>query len=60
LTGGGPGSATLLLIQHIYETGFAASPRNLGLAAAASLMVGLVLLLLTLLQFRFAQRSYDG
>lgn len=60
LTGGGPGSATLLLIQHIYETGFAASPRNLGLAAAASLMVGVVLLVLTLLQFRFSGRSYDG
>jgi alpha-1,4-digalacturonate transport system permease protein len=60
LTGGGPGSATLLLIQHIYETGFAASPRNLGLAAAASLLVGVVLLLLTLLQFRFSGRSYDG
>lgn len=60
LTGGGPGSATLLLIQHIYETGFAASPRNLGLAAAASLLVGGVLLLLTLLQFRFSRRSYDG
>ncbi len=60
LTGGGPGSATLLIIQHIYETGFAASPRNLGLAAAASLLAGLVLLVLTLLQFRFSRRSYDG
>ncbi len=60
LTGGGPGSATLLLIQHIYETGFATSPRNLGLAAAASLLVGVVLLLLTLVQFRFSGRSYDG
>lgn len=60
LTGGGPGSATLLLIQHIYETGFASSPRNLGFAAAASLLVGVVLLLLTLLQFRFSGRGYDG
>jgi alpha-1,4-digalacturonate transport system permease protein len=60
LTGGGPGSATLLLIQHIYETGFASSPRNLGFAAAASLLVGVVLLLLTLLQFKFSGRSYDG
>ena len=60
LTGGGPGSATLLLIQHIYETGFAASPRNLGLAATASLIVGVVLLFLTLLQFKFSGRSYDG
>ena len=32
LTGGGPGSATVLLIQYIFETGFATLPRNLGLA----------------------------
>ena len=28
LTGGGPGSATLFLVQYIYETGFAAQLRN--------------------------------
>ena len=27
LTGGGPGSATMLIVQYIYETGFAAQPR---------------------------------
>lgn len=27
-TGGGPGSATTLIIQYIYERGFAAQPRN--------------------------------
>ena len=34
-TGGGPGSATLLLLQYIYDTGFATRPRLFGLAAAA-------------------------
>jgi alpha-1,4-digalacturonate transport system permease protein len=60
LTGGGPGSATVLLIQYIYETGFATIPHNLGLAAAASMLVGGILLVLTLVQLRFAGRSYDG
>lgn len=60
LTGGGPGSATLLLIQYIYDTGFAASPRNLGLAAAASLLVGAVLLGLTIVQLQVSRRGYDG
>ena len=40
LTGGGPGSATMLMVQYIYEVGFAAQPRNFGLAAAASLLLG--------------------
>jgi len=50
LTGGGPGSATTLLIQYIYDTGFATRPRQFGLAAAASLMMAGVLLVLTLAQ----------
>jgi len=60
LTGGGPGSATTLIIQYIYERGFAAQPRNFGLAAAASLVVGLVLLVLTILQMRLSRKSYNG
>lgn len=54
LTGGGPGSATRLIVQYIYETGFAAQPRNFGLAAAASLMLGLVLLIFTLIQMKIS------
>lgn len=50
LTGGGPGSATLFLVQYIYETGFAGTTRNLGLAAAASMMMAGVLVVLTLAQ----------
>lgn len=52
LTGGGPGSATLLILQFIYETGFAFRPQLFGLAAAASILMASVLLVLTLLQLR--------
>jgi alpha-1,4-digalacturonate transport system permease protein len=47
-TGGGPGTATTFIIQYIYEEGFAGAPRLFGLAAAASLMVAFVLVILTL------------
>ena len=52
LTGGGPGTATSLIVQYIYTTGFAAAGQvqNFGLAAAASMVLGLVLLVLTLIQ----------
>ncbi|WP_309083581.1 sugar ABC transporter permease [Chelativorans sp.] len=50
LTGGGPGSATLFLVQYIYETGLAQQVRNLGLASAASILMALVLVVLTLIQ----------
>lgn len=58
LTGGGPGTSTLYLTQYIYETGFAAQLRNPGLAAAASILMGLVLIALTLLQLA-ASRSNE-
>lgn len=50
LTSGGPGTATLFLTQYIYETGFASILRNPGVASAASLMMGGVLVVLTLAQ----------
>ncbi|MBI1774645.1 MAG: sugar ABC transporter permease [Proteobacteria bacterium] len=55
LTGGGPGSATLFMVQFIYETGFSNQLHILGLAAAASMILGLTLLVLTLLQLRLGQ-----
>lgn len=58
LTGGGPGTSTLFLTQYIYETGFAAQLRNPGLAAAASILMGVVLVILTLLQLGLS-RSND-
>ena len=59
-TGGGPGTATTLIIQYVYETGFAGAPRLFGLAAAASIMLAVVLVVLTLLQLWFNRRSVDG
>jgi alpha-1,4-digalacturonate transport system permease protein len=50
LTGGGPGTATQYLVQYIYETAFASQIHFFGLAAAASILVGGVLMVLTLLQ----------
>ncbi|MBU6498893.1 MAG: sugar ABC transporter permease [Rhodospirillales bacterium] len=57
LTGGGPGTATQYLVQYIYETAFANQIHILGLAAAASMLVGGVLLVLTLLQLAVAGRA---
>jgi alpha-1,4-digalacturonate transport system permease protein len=54
LTGGGPGTSTLFLVQYIYQTGFANQLRNLGLAAAASMLMGMVLVALTLAQLGLA------
>ena len=52
LTGGGPGTSTSLIVQYIYTTGFAAAGQvqNFGLAASASMILGAVLLVLTLIQ----------
>jgi alpha-1,4-digalacturonate transport system permease protein len=57
LTGGGPGSATLLLVQYIYHTGFAGQIQQFGLAAAASVVLGLTLFVFTLVQLRLGRRS---
>ncbi len=59
-TGGGPGSATTLLIQYIYQTGFAGAPRLFGLAAAASILLALVLVVLTAIQLWITRRNADG
>ena len=59
LTGGGPGSATTFIVQYIYATGFAESIRQYGLAAAASLVLAVSLLVLTLLQLRLTRRRAE-
>lgn len=56
-TNGGPGTATTFLVQYIYTTAFAGQTFQYGLAAAASLLLGLVLLVLTLIQFRASNQS---
>ena len=38
-TGGGPGTATLYLVQYIYNYGFSSPNKQFGLAAAASIVM---------------------
>lgn len=57
LTGGGPGTATMMIVQYIYQTGFATQVQRFGLAAAASVLLGLVLLVATLLQLRVGRNT---
>ena len=60
LTGGGPGSATTFIVQFIYQTGFAESIHQYGLAAAASLVLAASLLALTLVQLRLTKKGLAG
>ena len=57
LTGGGPGTATVYVVQYIYETAFANQTRQYGLASAASVILGMILLVLTLFQLRAGRES---
>jgi len=49
-TRGGPGTATLTMVQYIYEIGFASPARRFGIASAASLTMAIVLIVATLIQ----------
>jgi alpha-1,4-digalacturonate transport system permease protein len=57
LTGGGPGTATNYIVQYIYRTGFDPNVPQYGLAATASMVLALVLLLLTLGQLRLGRNT---
>lgn len=54
LTGGGPGKATVYLIQTIYDTAFQ-KPMQAGVAAAQSMVLFIILLLLTVFQLRVSR-----
>ncbi len=54
LTSGGPGDATRLIVLYIYEIGF--KRFEMGYAAAVSMTLFVLLILLTLFQFRVARR----
>ncbi len=60
LTGGGPGSATTFMVQFIYQTGFAEQIHLYGLAAAASLILAVLLMALTLAQLRLTRAAEAG
>ncbi|MBK6336841.1 MAG: sugar ABC transporter permease [Betaproteobacteria bacterium] len=60
LTGGGPGSATTFIVQFIYQTGFAEQIHLYGLAAAASLVLAIGLMALTVVQLKLTRASSAG
>lgn len=60
LTGGGPGQATKMIIQHIYESAFIGDAKRYGIAAASSVLVALILLALTLIQLTVTRKRAGG
>ena len=57
-TGGGPGTATIYMVQYIFSKGFSSPSKQFGLAASASLLMAGVLVVLTLGQ-RLFQRGEE-
>lgn len=60
LTGGGPGTATRMVIQHIYETAFVSDAKLFGIAAASSVLLACIILVLTLAQLALSRRQAGG
>lgn len=60
LTGGGPGQATKMIVQHIYESAFIGDAKRYGIAAASSVLVAGVLLVLTLAQLAATRKRAGG
>jgi alpha-1,4-digalacturonate transport system permease protein len=58
LTNGGPGTSTLMLVQYIFRTMF--EFKQFGLAAAASFLLAMVLLILTGAQLYLGRRLNDS
>lgn len=58
-TGGGPGSATLYIVQYIYNNGFASPFREYGLAAATSLVMAVFLISFTIFQLRVQRQNAE-
>jgi alpha-1,4-digalacturonate transport system permease protein len=56
-TGGGPGTATLYLVQYIYQYGFSSPVKQYGLAAGASLLMAGVLVVLTVAQLALRRKE---
>jgi alpha-1,4-digalacturonate transport system permease protein len=59
-TGGGPGTATFYMVQYIYETAFGSQVHQFGLASAASVVLGISLFILTMLQLRLGRGSEEA
>lgn len=59
LTGGGPGTKNLFMVQYIYNVGFSTDVRNFGLAATGSIVLAGMLVALSYLQMRADHRASE-
>lgn len=59
LTGGGPGTQNLFIVQYIYQVGFASTVRNYGMAATASVFLALVLIVTSYVQMRVDRKMSE-
>ncbi|HIX16261.1 MAG TPA: sugar ABC transporter permease [Candidatus Hungatella pullicola] len=57
LTNGGPGTATTYMIQYIYRTGF--QKAQVGYASAASMVLFVILMVLSIVQTKVSSRSQE-
>ena len=55
MTGGGPGFSTTMIVQYIYEAAFASS--EMGYASAMGMVLFVLILLFTLIQWRINKRK---
>lgn len=58
ITQGGPGTSTLVLVYHIYETAFRSW--DLGNASAAAVILFLLVLVITMIQFRGEKKYFNS
>lgn len=58
ITQGGPGTSTLVLVYHIYQTAFVTGS-NYGYASAISMVLFVMVLVITVIQFK-GERKYEN
>jgi multiple sugar transport system permease protein len=58
MTGGGPGFSTTVLVQYIYESAFAS--REMGYASAMGIVLYLLIVVLTVFQWRVSRQGGEG
>lgn len=57
LTEGGPGQATTLMVNYIYNNGFNTTTPKYGIASAAAMVLFAIVAVITIIQFRAESRS---
>ncbi|SDS44421.1 carbohydrate ABC transporter permease [Corynebacterium timonense] len=57
LTGGGPGNATRTLVLDIYENAFGGGTADFASASARGMVLFIIILVLTLIQFRISRKN---